>query len=65
MDRDLMGPNDKVFDYVILDIHADKLTTDEFGYQDNTSTSMCTWLVVETVEYYLRHGSNIYHALWI
>ena len=52
----------KVFDYVILDIHGDKLTTDElqFGYQENTSTSMCTWLVVETVEYYLRHGSNIY-----
>ena len=52
----------KVFDYVILDIYGDKLTTDElqFGYQDNTSTSMCTWLVVETVEHYLRQGSNIY-----
>ena len=50
----------KVFDYV--DIHADKLTTDElqFGYQDNISTSMCTWLVVETIEYFQRHGSNVY-----
>ena len=52
----------KVFDYVILDIHGDKLTTDElqFGYQDNISTSMCTWLVVGTIEYFQRHGSNVY-----
>ena len=56
----------KVFDHVILDIHGDKLTTDEFqfGYQDNMSTSMCTWcmctwLVVETIEYFQRHGSNV------
>ena len=35
-----------VFDYVILDIHGEKLTTDElqFRYQDNISTNMCTWL---------------------
>lgn len=47
---------------VILDIHGDKLTTDElqFGYQVNISTSMCTWLVVETIEYFQRHGSNAY-----
>ena len=52
----------KVFDYVILDIHGDKLTTDElqFGYEDNISTSMCTWLVAETIEYFQRHGSNVY-----
>ena len=52
----------KVFDYVILDIHGDSLTVDElqFGYQDKISTSMCTWLVVETIEYFQRHGSNVY-----
>ena len=51
----------KVFDYVILDIHGDSLTVDElqFGYQDKISTSMCTWLVVETIEYFQRHGSNV------
>jgi len=38
------------------------LKTDElqFGFQENTSTSMCTWLVVETIEFYQRHGSNVY-----
>ena len=32
----------------------------QFGHQDEISTSMCTWLVVETIEYFQRHGSNIY-----
>ena len=52
----------KVFDYVILLLHGHKLTTDElqFGYQKNTSTSMCTCLAVERIEYYQHHGSNVY-----
>ena len=52
----------KVFDYVILLLHGHKLTTDElqFGYQKNISTSMCTWLAVEKIEYYQHHGSNVY-----
>ena len=47
-----------------LDIHGDKLTTDELqiGYQDNISTSMCTWLVVETIEYFQRHASTYTHV---
>ena len=32
----------------------------QFGYQKNISTSMCTWLAVETIEYYKHHGSNVY-----
>ena len=32
----------------------------QFGYQKNISTSMCTWLAVETIEYYQHHGTNVY-----
>ena len=52
----------KVFDYVLLYMYDDKLTTDElqFGYQKNVSTSMCTWMVVETIDYFQRNDSNVY-----
>ena len=52
----------KIFDWVILLLHADKLVNDElqFGFQEHTSTGMCTWLVVETIEYFQRNGSSVY-----
>ena len=52
----------KIFDYIILLLHGDKLSTDElqFGYQQNTSTNMCTWLAIETIDYFLRNGSEVF-----
>ncbi len=52
----------KVFDWVILILLGDNLKTDElqFGFQENTSTGMCTWLMTETIDYYHRHGSDVY-----
>ena len=32
----------------------------QFGNQDKISTSMCTWMVVETIEYFQRHGFYVY-----
>ena len=52
----------KIFDWIILLLHGDKLSTDElqFGYQQNTSTNMCTWLAIETIDYFLRNGSEVF-----
>ena len=52
----------KVFDWVVLLLHTDCLNIDElqFGFQQDTSTNMCTWLAIETIEYYLRNGSEVF-----
>ena len=52
----------KVFDWVVLLLHRDDLKIDElqFGWQQDTSTNMCTWLAVETIEYYQRNGSDLF-----
>lgn len=52
----------KVLDYVIIILYGNNLIVDElqFGYIDHTSTSMCTWLVVETIEFFQRHGTDVY-----
>ena len=43
-------------------LHGDKLSTDElqFGYQQNTLTNMCTWLAIETIDYFLRNGLEVF-----
>ena len=43
-------------------MHKDGLNIDElqFGFQQDTSTNMCTSLAVETREYYLRNGSDVF-----
>ena len=52
----------KIFDWIILLLHGAKLGTDElqFGYQQKTSTDMCTWLAIETIDYFLRNGSEVF-----
>ena len=52
----------KIFDWVILLLHNDHLETDElqFGFQEKMSTSMCTWMAVETIGYFQRHGSDVF-----
>ena len=52
----------KVFDWVVILALGDRLATDElqFGYQKRTSTNMCTWLAVETIDHFLRNGSEVF-----
>ena len=52
----------KILDWVILLLHNDHLETDElqFGFQEKTSTSICTWMAVETIDYFQRHGSEVF-----
>ena len=35
----------------------------QFGFQENNSTSLCSWFAFETIDYYIRNGSNVYGVL--
>ena len=52
----------KLFDYVMLILESDKLTTDElqFGYESMSSSVMCTWGISTIVEYFNRQGRDVY-----
>ena len=52
----------KIFDWVIILLYGDKLGLDElqFSYQPNISTNMCTWMAIETIDYFTRNGSDVY-----
>ena len=52
----------KIFDWVVLLLFEKELRTDElqFGFQQKTSANVCTWLVVETIDYFQRNGSEVY-----
>ena len=52
----------KVFDWVVILAFDENLRTDDlqFGYQKRTSTTMCTWLAVETIDHFMRSGSEVF-----
>ena len=52
----------KIIDYVTIIQIEDKLTTSsyQFAYKQGFSTSMCSFLVSETIQYYKAHGSDVY-----
>ena len=37
-----------------------KIDEFQFGFQRKTSTTMSTWLAVETIDYFLRNGSDVF-----
>ena len=51
----------KVFDWVIILLYGDKLNLDQlqFSYQPNISTNTCTWLAIETIDFFTRNGSEV------
>ena len=55
----------KIFDWVILLLFYEELMTDQnqFGFETGSSTAMCSWTVVEVVNYFSRKGSPVYAAL--
>ena len=52
----------KIVDWVIILLYGDHLNLHDlqFAYQPNCSTNMCTWLVVETIDYFLRNGGEVF-----
>ena len=55
----------KLLDIVILDKQKDALETSElqFGYKEKLSTTMCSFMVLETIKYYKSKGSNVHVLL--
>ena len=55
----------KNIDWIILDNYGHLLKTNDFqfGFQSFSSTSLCSWMVFETIDSYLQHGSNVYGCL--
>ena len=55
----------KLLDWIILILFGKTLGVDElqFAYQPGSSTSMCTWAAVETINYFMRNGSSVYACL--
>ena len=51
----------KLFDNVVLLLWGDRLGTDslQFGFKSGTSTTECTWLVMEVASYFLRQGTPV------
>ena len=52
----------KLLDWVIILLYKDSLHLDtlQFSYQPNCSTTMCTWMVIETIDYFLRNNSEVF-----
>ena len=52
----------KVLDWIVLLLEGDKLNVDElqFGFQAMTSTTMCTWSLAATINYYKYRGRTVY-----
>jgi len=52
----------KWFDWLILILDEDKLSSDElqFGFQPDCSTTMCSWAVSSVIDYYNQAGRPVY-----
>ena len=52
----------KIVDWMIILLYGDCLGLHDlqFAYQPNCSANMCTWLVVETIDYFLRNGGEVF-----
>ena len=52
----------KIFDWIIILLFEESLGLDDlqFSYQKNCSTTMCTWMVIEGISYFIRNGSEVF-----
>lgn len=55
----------KIFDHIILSISKDDLNFNnlQFGFQKNNSSPMCSWMLLETVNYFTNRGGPVYLCL--
>ena len=55
----------KLFDYTVLLIWGDLLTSDtlQFGFKAGVSTTQCSWLVMEVAQHFLRKDTPIIATL--
>ena len=52
----------KVLEYIIIDKIYKLIYVDDsqFGYKNNLSTNLCTFMTIQTVEYYKNNNSNTF-----
>ena len=52
----------KIFDWIIILLFSETLSLDDlqFSYQKNCLTTMCTWMVIESISYFTWNGSDIF-----
>ena len=52
----------KIFDWIIILLFEESHGLDDlqFSYQRNCSTTMCTWMVIEGISYFIRNGSEVF-----
>ena len=52
----------KIIDHILIQLIGEKIETSvyQFAYKQGFSTSLCSFLVSETIQYYRSHGSNVY-----
>ena len=55
----------KIFDIIVLDAQYDSLSTDvlQFGFKKNSSTVICTSILLDTIEYYNENKTDCYLLL--
>ena len=55
----------KIFDHIMLSLYSSNFCSEnfQFGYQKFHSTSMCTWTLIETANYFVNRGSPVYVCL--
>jgi hypothetical protein len=55
----------KLLDWIILLLFGSSLGVDQlqFAYQPGSSTTMCTWAAIETINYFMRNGNDVYACL--
>ena len=61
----LSSPLAKLFDKIILQTHGDIFRTDDlqYGFKEHSSTTKCTFSLMETVNYFRKNNSNVYIML--
>ena len=54
----------KIFDLIILNKYNKNMATSDmqFGFKDGCSTNTCTFVMKETISYYVNNGSHVYAA---
>ena len=52
----------KIFDWVVILLDGDSLGLNDlqFAYQAGCSTVMCTWAALETIDHFVKHGSEVF-----
>ena len=55
----------KLMDWIFINIYGHLLKCDDFqfGFQELSSTSLCSWVVYETIDQYIHKGSKVYGVL--